>query len=33
MGITWTDRVINGEVSHRIKEKRNILHTVKRKKT
>jgi hypothetical protein len=30
--ISWTDRVRNEEVLHRVKEKRNILHTIKRKK-
>jgi hypothetical protein len=30
--ITWTDRVRNEEVLHRVKEERNILHTIKRKK-
>jgi hypothetical protein len=30
--ISWTDRVRNVEVLHRVKEERNILHTVKRKK-
>ena len=29
--ISWTDRVINEEVSHRVKEERNILHTMKRR--
>jgi hypothetical protein len=27
--ISWTDRVRNEEVLHRVKEERNILHTVK----
>jgi len=27
--ISWTDRVRNGEVLHRVKEKRNIVHAVK----
>ena len=31
MGISWTDRVRN-EVLQRVKEGRNILHTVKRRK-
>jgi hypothetical protein len=31
--ISWTDRVRNEEVLHRVKEERNILHTVKRRKT
>jgi hypothetical protein len=31
MEINWTDRVRNGEVLHRVKEERNILHTIKRK--
>jgi hypothetical protein len=30
--ISWTDRVINEEVLHRVKEERNILHTIKRRK-
>jgi hypothetical protein len=30
--ISWTDRVKNAKVSHRVKEKRNILHTIKRGK-
>jgi hypothetical protein len=30
--ISWTDRVTNEEVLHRVKEERNILHTIKRKK-
>jgi hypothetical protein len=29
--ISWTDRVRN-EVSHRVKEERNIVHTIKRRK-
>ena len=29
--IIWADRVINEEVLHRVKEERNILHTVKRR--
>jgi hypothetical protein len=29
--ISWTDRVRNGEVLHRVKEDRNILHTIKRR--
>jgi hypothetical protein len=28
----WTDRVRNEEVLHRVKEERNILHTIKRRK-
>jgi hypothetical protein len=32
MKISWTDRVRNEEVLHRVKEERNILHTVKRRK-
>jgi len=31
--ISWTDHVRNEEVLHRVKEKRNILHTIKRWKT
>ena len=30
--ISWTDRVRNEEVLHRVKEERNITHTVKRRK-
>jgi hypothetical protein len=30
--ISWTDRVRNEEVLHRVKEDRNILHTMKRRK-
>jgi hypothetical protein len=30
--ISWTDRVRNEEVLHRVKEERNILRTVKRRK-
>jgi hypothetical protein len=30
--ISWTDRVRNEEVLHRVKEDRNILHTIKRRK-
>jgi hypothetical protein len=30
--ISWTDHVKNGEVSHRVKKQRNILHTVKIRK-
>ena len=30
--ISWTDRVRNEEVLHRVKEERNILRTIKRKK-
>jgi hypothetical protein len=30
--ISWTDRVRNEEVLHRVKEERNILPTVKRRK-
>jgi hypothetical protein len=29
--ISWTDRVRNEEVLHRVKEERNILHTIKRR--
>ena len=29
--ISWTDRVRNHEVLHRVKYERNILHTVKRR--
>jgi hypothetical protein len=31
--ISWTDRVRNEEVLHRVEEERNILRTVKRRKT
>jgi hypothetical protein len=30
--ISWTDRVRNEEVLYRVKEERNILHTIKRRK-
>jgi hypothetical protein len=30
--ISWTDRVRNEEVLHRVKEERNIVHTIKKKK-
>ena len=30
--ISWTDRVRNEEVLHRVKEERNVLRTVKRRK-
>jgi hypothetical protein len=30
--IIWTDRVINEAVLHRVKEERNILHTIRRRK-
>jgi hypothetical protein len=30
--ISWTDRVKNEEVLHRVKEERNILHTIKRRR-
>jgi hypothetical protein len=30
--ISWTDRVRNEEVLHRVKEERNIPHTIKRRK-
>jgi len=30
--ISWTDRVKNEEVLHRVKEERNILHAIKRRK-
>jgi hypothetical protein len=30
--ISWTDRARNGKVLHRVKEERNIIHTVKRRK-
>jgi hypothetical protein len=29
--IRWTDRVKNEEVLHRVKEERNIVHTIKRR--
>jgi hypothetical protein len=30
--ISWTDRVRNEEVLYRVKEERNVLHTIKRKR-
>jgi hypothetical protein len=30
--ISWTDRVRNEEVLHRVKVERNIVHTIKRRK-
>jgi hypothetical protein len=30
--ISWTDRVRNEEVLHRVKEERNIVHTINRRK-
>jgi hypothetical protein len=30
--ISWTDHVRNEEVLHSVKEERNILHTIKRRK-
>jgi hypothetical protein len=30
--IRWTDRVRNEKVLHRVKEERNIVHTIKRRK-
>jgi hypothetical protein len=30
--VSWTDRVRNEEVLHRVKEERNIVHTIKRRK-
>jgi hypothetical protein len=30
--ISWTDRVRNEEVLHRVKEERNIVHTIERRK-
>jgi hypothetical protein len=30
--ISWTDRVRNGEVLHRVKKEKNILHRIKRRK-
>jgi hypothetical protein len=30
--ISWTDRVRNEEVLHRVKEERNIVHTIKSRK-
>jgi hypothetical protein len=32
MEISWTERVRNEEVLHRVKEERNILHRIKRRK-
>jgi hypothetical protein len=31
--ISWTDRMTNEEVLHRVKEEWNILHTIKRRKS
>jgi hypothetical protein len=31
--ISWTDRVKNEEVLHRVKQERNIVHTIKRRKS
>ena len=31
--ISWTDRVRNEEVLHRVKQEGNILHTIKKKAT
>jgi hypothetical protein len=31
MEISWTDRVRNKEVLHRVKDERNIVHTIKRR--
>jgi hypothetical protein len=30
--ISWTDRLRNEEVLHRVQEERNIVHTIKRRK-
>jgi hypothetical protein len=30
--ISWTDRVRNEEVLHRVKEEKNIVHTINRRK-
>ena len=30
--ISWTDHVRNVEVLHRVKEERNIIHTIERRK-
>ena len=32
MEISWTDRVKSKEVLHRVKEERNVIHAVKRRK-
>jgi hypothetical protein len=32
VNISWTDRVRNEKVLHRVKEERNIIHTVRRRK-
>ena len=32
MEISWTDRVKNEEVLHRVKEERNVIYTIKRRK-
>jgi len=31
--ISWTDRVRNEEVLRRVKEERNVVHTIERRKT
>ena len=33
MEISWTNRVRNEEVLHGVKEEKNIVHTIKRRKT
>jgi len=33
MEISWTDRVRNGEILHRVKGERNIMHTMDGRKT
>jgi hypothetical protein len=33
MEISWTDRVKNEEVFHRVKEDRNVIHTIKSRRT
>jgi hypothetical protein len=32
MEISWTDRVGNEEVLHRVKEEKNVMHTIKKRK-
>jgi hypothetical protein len=32
VNISWNDRVRNEEVVHRVKEERNVIHTVRRRK-
>jgi hypothetical protein len=32
METSWTDNVRNDEVLHRVKEKKNVMHTIKKRK-